>query len=1029
MSSVPVGGQQVDLNGDGLLDHIGMDVVEENYENRMRLVAHIAEGQGRFRTEVYPTPYLDPGGGFVSDIVLMRDLTGDGKPEVLFDIRRVTGGCFWGPFVLMVNDGEGGFPTGHLLRTLYLLDDIQVVDLGTDGHLDLIISTVDDSGCEFERHGLVYAIKNNGDGTFEEPVAYPPGSSTSYGPVAVGDLSGDGVPDLILPTQHMYLPGIAEAVFGFPKSLPATEEASWAHAVDVDGDEKVDLVLGNASTLTVLRNDGAGNFTQTTREVSADGMARTADFDGSGAPDFVVCDATSCTMLVNDGSGEFAGQMFGSMGTDGTLEVGDVDSDGYPDVLTSTGAGLHMLFSEGNGSFERRTFLGSVTGPVTRLDFDGDGRLDYGLFSGVSIQLVLHKGPRLFDVLKLAVGGAPLFTDFENDGWIDILLRAGDEFRAVANRGDGEIVAGPLYVGNVLRAEDQDQDGLVDVVTAPRPYLHYVLAGRGSGVFSAPRPAFLGGEALAIADIDRDGDDEVIWDNGGKPAVSDVVVADELTHKPGAPVGAGVPSPRHTAPTLGATWESSDTANAHFAAYPRAELLGAAVADFNQDALEDVVTISRDRVEVYSHRGSLPPYSGAQLISDQLRPGLVVAADFDGDGRPDILTDGWLDFYVLFRNTVMNPFGDPLFLDLGGSDEIVVADFDGDSRQDLALALSDGVEVALANGDGTFSRRRILDTAGTADLEVADMNRDGIPDLVARWAGTAHVLYNDGSAEFAPGPMTPMDPMFRIADVDLDSYMDLIGLSPGFLRVSRSSGGGTFEAAFNGGFPMLDLSPRLAFVHDFNSDGKPDVLMGNVVVLNESDVSTATIVQDVTLAREDGRVHLAWRVEDGGELLGFEVMRAPALRGPYVSITSRPLISRAHMSVYDDDVRVEQDYWYRIVALVSVGERIVVWTGMAPRLEGAASLRAGLFVYQAPSGEIDIRYISPSTAHRTHLTLFDVRGRLVRSHAREACGRCVTTLRWDPVDARGTPLGRGVYFMHLNTGASTLSRRLLLLHR
>ena len=54
-------------------------------------------------------------------------------------------------------------------------------DLNGDGKLDLV-------GC------CVAVLLGQGDGTFEPPVIYPSGGFS----VAVGDINGDGIPDVII---------------------------------------------------------------------------------------------------------------------------------------------------------------------------------------------------------------------------------------------------------------------------------------------------------------------------------------------------------------------------------------------------------------------------------------------------------------------------------------------------------------------------------------------------------------------------------------------------------------------------------------------------------------------------------------------------------------------------------------------------------------------------------------------------------------------------------------------------------------
>lgn len=73
----------------------------------------------------------------------------------------------------------------------------------------------------------------------------------------------------------------------------------------------------------------------------------------------------------------------------------------------------------------------------------------------------------------------------------------------------------------------------------------------------------------------------------------------------------------------------------------------------------------------------------------------------------------------------------------------------------------------------------------------------------------------------------------------------------------------------------------------------------------------------------------------------------------------------------------------------------------------------------------NLRYTLPRPAV-IQLDVFDVAGRCVRSIARNehrAAGEYLAA--WDGLDDRGTPVGSGVYFVHLHAGMQTTSRRVV----
>src|SRR3984885_9847091 len=126
-----------------------------------------------------------------------------------------------------------------------------------------------------------------------------------------------------------------------------------------------------------------------------------------------------------------------------------------------------------------------------------------------------------------------------------------------------------------------------------------------------------------------------------------------------------------------------------------------------------------------------------------------------------------------------------------GTGPMFVADFNGDGKPDILT--SDGT-LNLGNGDGTFTTGTPV--SGTA-LAVADFSGDGKPDVLEAGTGTLLVLLGNGDGTFQP-PVTTNSgaSLTAVAAIDLngDGKADVVGIFNNTLRVYLANGDGTFAA-------------------------------------------------------------------------------------------------------------------------------------------------------------------------------------------------------------------------------------------
>jgi hypothetical protein len=239
------------------------------------------------------------------------------------------------------------------------------------------------------------------------------------------------------------------------------------------------------------------------------------------------------------------------------------------------------------------------------------------------------------------------------------------------------------------------------------------------------------------------------------------------------------------------------------------------VADLNGDGKADVVGLSSTNVLVYLGKGDgtfasgvsyslgITPYRGAPLS----------LGDFNGDGKTDVVVTN----------------GDGL----------------GDPGQEIVL---------LGNGDGTFqpAKTYVGGILGPLDAVVGDMNGDGKTDLAVNgcdyiYGCAVWISLSNGDGTFqAPSELVsgtpPLEGTGALAGADLngDGKMDLIWgqldifLNPNVAEIYLSNGDGTFSNT-RGYFLSPVATGGSIAVADFNGDGKPDVAIGNTVLLGNGD--------------------------------------------------------------------------------------------------------------------------------------------------------------------------------------------------
>ena len=314
-----------------------------------------------------------------------------------------------------------------------------------------------------------------------------------------------------------------------------------------------------------------------------------------------------------------------------------------------------------------------------------------------------------------------------------------------------------------------------------------------------------------------------------------------------------------------------------------------AAADFNGDGMPDlaVVNFNDDNVAVLLNTtasGSTTlGLAAEQSFATGLRPISVVAADVNGDGKPDLIVANCGDdtVSVLINTTVAGDstvsFTSAQTFATGATPIFVAAaDLNGDGLVDVIAVNTNSTTVSVllnttANGSLTaaFDADQEFATGNLPQsVVVADINGDGLPDLaIANYLdNTVSVLVNNtanGSAiaNFADQQVfsagnSPQS--VAAGDINGDGLPDLVvvGASDntvGVLFNTTMASSGTVGFASQQTFTAASYSQSVV-IRDVNGDGLPDVIVedenSNTVAVLANTTSTGSATASFTAEQD-----------------------------------------------------------------------------------------------------------------------------------------------------------------------------------
>jgi hypothetical protein len=812
-----------DVDGDGKPDL----VIPNRIANQVVIYRNISAG-GTLTSNSF-APAIGFEAGVDPRKVAVQDLDGDGRPDI------VVANYANNTLSILRNIGTAGTLASNSFSASFQLalasgpDVVAIGDLDGDGKPDLAVG----NGAVLSLFRNVSAPGGLDASSFASRVDLPvPDGAIG---LVVGDLDGDGRPDLLLGSylgetmsiyQNLATPGsLTEASFASRLDFVPGGRFHVACFGDLNGDAKpeVAIVTELPSHLSVFQNQSTpGNLTTNSLGARVDfasgwnawGVA-VGDLDGDGRPDVVFGNAYDATLTLYRNVSPFmtvdAPPQISSVTNQHTpintptlplaFTVSDPDNSADTLQVTAFSSNTNIVPNEqivlgGMGTNRTVTItpasnqVGSATIQLTVTD-------PGGLSASSSFTLAVDQFTQISLGIPLLQYSSVAWGDYDNDGQLDLLVTgttngsgSGAITRIYHNTGGSfsNFISLPGVYKSAVAWADYDRDGLLDFIvtglTTSNTAVARLYHNNGNGIFTNVNAGLSGvfSGSVAWGDFSNDGAPDLFLCGLVPLATNGLTTTYTNISRLYRNDGGSLFTDLHTS-------------------LPGPNSGTAAWGDYDNDGRIDLLLVGTLNnvsgiAAIYRNLGSGIFSNINAGLSTYISGGSAAWADFDNDGRLDVvIANNQTGPNYLYRNTGSG-FAIVTNFSTVSSPATAWGDFDNDGRLDLLIAGSPA-HLYHNNANGTFSDvPGAIASTSNGSVAWGDYNGDGSLDLVQTGVNPTSLLRNNSGVPNTP-PTAPANLVGKTAgsnsvvltwDTSVDAQTPLNGLSYN-LRVGTTPGG------------------------------------------------------------------------------------------------------------------------------------------------------------------------------------------------------------------------------------------------